>query len=284
MSLGRARSAPLKRARREATHVAAEARPWVERLARFGFAAKGVVYTLIGFLALKAALGPGGKTTDAAGALGTLLQQPHGKLLLGTVVVGLFGYALWRLVQTAVNPGDGDSGAKGIFQRVGYAISGVTYGLLGLTAVRMLTGGSAGGSSTQDGTARLMSQPWGPWLVGAIGVCTVGLGLSLLHRAYTTEFRKEFKLGEMSAAVERWVTLSGRVGYAARGVVFSLIGFFLIQAARHTDAGEARGLGGVLNGLSQQPYGPWLLGIVAVGLLAYGAHMFVAARYRRIWA
>ncbi|HTE18695.1 MAG TPA: DUF1206 domain-containing protein, partial [Armatimonadota bacterium] len=268
----------------KAMQAAAGARPWVEGLARFGFAAKGVVYALIGFVALKAALGMGGKTTDAAGALRMLLHQPFGKALLGTVAVGLFGYALWRLVQALLDPGGSEPGVKGIVERVGYGVSGVTYVLLGLTAVRMLTGGGKGGGSTRDWSAQLMSQSLGPWLVGGVGAVAVAVGLYFLYRSYRADFRDEFNLGEMSATEERWATVSGRIGYAARGVVFSLIGFFAIQAAMHLNAGEVRDMGGVLNRIAHQPYGPWLLGLVAVGLMAYAFHMFVAARYRRVWA
>ena len=284
MSLGRSRLAALEGAHQATTHAAAEARPWVERLARVGFVSKGVVYAIVGGLALKAAAGTGGKTTDAAGALWTVLQQPFGKVLLGAVAVGLFGYALWRLVQAVLNPGHQEAGAQGMLQRAGYAVSSATYGLLGLTAVRILDGGGASGPSGQDWTARLLAQPWGQWLVGGAGLAIVGVGLYFLYRAYTTEFRKEFKLNEMSPTAARWAILSGRLGYAARGAVFSLMGFFVVQAALQSNAGKVRGLGGVLNSLAQQPAGPWLLGLMALGLLAYSAHMFVAARYRRLWA
>jgi len=284
MSLGRARRAPLDRMRGETAHAAAEAKPWVERLARCGFAAKGVVYLVIGFLALQAAMGSGGRTTDTTGALRTLLNQPFGKLLLAVVTVGLFGYALWRLVEATINPGGGDRGAKDIPKRIGYVVSGITYGALGLTAVRLLMGTGTRGGGSKSLTAGLMAQPLGQWLVVGLGLAAIGTGLSFLWKAYKTEFRSEFNLHQMSEGQTRAVILSGRIGYAARGVVFGLIGFFLVMAGLHANPKEARGLEGVLDQLAKQPYGPWLLGLAAVGLMAYGVHMFVAARYRKVWA
>jgi hypothetical protein len=144
--------------------------------------------------------------------------------------------------------------------------------------------GNSSTSSTQDWTARLLSQPFGQWLVGIVGAFTIGLGFYQLYKAYKAKFRKQMKLHEMSSTEETWATRIGRLGEAARGVVFVIIGFFLLQAARQSDASQAQGLDGALQSLSQQPHGPWLLGIVALGLVAYGIHMGVQARYRRIVA
>lgn len=260
--------------------------PWVERLARFGLAAKGFVYGIVGILAAQAALGAGGKTTDTQGALRTLVLQPFGKLLLSLVAIGLIAYVLWRFVQAIKDPENKGTDAKGILQRIGYAINGLIYAGLALTAVRLAlgTGGKDTSNSTQDGTAWLLSQPFGQWLVGTLGAFVIGLGFYQLYQAYRGKFRKEFKTEEMSDTEEIWTTRIGRVGLAARGIVFTVIGFFLIQAARQSDASQARGLGGALEALAQQPYGPWILGIVAFGLIAYGIYTGIQARYRRVFA
>lgn len=287
MNLGAARRAPLHQVRQEAGRAAAEARPWVVRLARVGLAAKGVVYATIGLLALLAAIGPGGKATDAQGALQTLLNQPFGKPLLGVVAVGLFGYALWRLVDAVFNPERRENDAKGIGKRIAHAVNGLTYGALGIFAVRMLMGAGASGGrggSAQDWTARLMTQPFGQWLVGLAGAFVIGLGLYSLYSAYKAKFRQKLNTAKMNPGEEKCATLAGRIGYAARGIVFGLIGVFLIQAAMHSNPKEVRGLDGALKALANQPYGPWLLGLVAAGLMAYGAYLFVEARYRRIAA
>ncbi|HCF27565.1 MAG TPA: hypothetical protein DEV81_10290 [Cyanobacteria bacterium UBA11049] len=256
---------------------------WVERLARFGYAAKGVVYGIVGLLAAQAAFGTGGQTTDTKGALQEIVRQPFGKVLLGVVAIGLFGYVLWQFVQAIKDPEHKGTDTKGILQRIGYAISGIIYAGLALSAVRIISGSGGGNSnSTQDWTARLLSQPFGQWLVGTVGAFIIGLGFYQFYKAFTAKFRKKLNLSELSDTEQKWVKAITRFGLAARGVVFCLIGFFLIQAARMSDAGEAGGLGEALETLAQQPYGAWLLGIVALGLIAYGIYMVMQARYRRI--
>ncbi|HEY9859852.1 MAG TPA: DUF1206 domain-containing protein [Candidatus Obscuribacterales bacterium] len=267
---------------RAARQVASQ--PWVEPLARFGYTAKGIVYALVGILAAQAAFGAGGKTTDSQGALQTILEQPFGQFLLGLVAIGLLGYVLWSLVQAVMDTENHGTNAKGIAQRLGYVGTAIVYSGLALTAAKLAlgSGGSGGGNASQDWTARLLAQPFGQWLVGTIGALTIGFGFYHFYEAYTAKFRRKLKLNEMSAPEKTWATRMGRFGLAARGVVFAVIGFFLIQAARSSNASQVRGLGGALAALASQPYGPWLLGLVALGLVAYGIYNFVQARYRQM--
>ncbi|MCA1995076.1 MAG: DUF1206 domain-containing protein [Coleofasciculus sp. S288] len=257
---------------------------WVERLARLGYIAKGIVYAIVGVLAVQAAFGTGGRTTDAQGAVHTIAVQPFGKFLLVLLAIGLIGYVLWRFVQAFLDPEHKGDDAEGWAKRAGSVISGLLYAGLAIEAIRLITGsgGGDGGNSTQDWTARLLSQPFGQWLVGLVGSFIIGYGFYQFYEAYKAKFRKTLKLREMSANEETWATRIGRFSLAARGIVFTMIGFFLIQAAIQSDANEARGLDGALQTLAQQPYGPWLLGIVALGLVAYAIHMWVQAKYRRI--
>ena len=260
---------------------------WVERLARLGYLAKGIVYAIVGILAVQAALGTGGKTTNAKGALGAIAAQPFGKFLLVLLVIGLLGYVVWRFIQAIKDPEHRRNDPQSLGRRIGSAISGLIYASLAFSAIRLIMGsggGGSSGSSQQDWTARLLSQPFGQWLVGLIGAFIIGFGFYQLYIAYKAKFRKEMKLREMTPTEETWATRIGRFGEAARGVVFAIVGFFLLQAARQSDPSQARGLDGALKALAQQPYGPWLLGIVALGLVAYGIHMGVQARYRRIIA
>lgn len=257
---------------------------WVERLARLGYLAKGIVYAIVGVLAVQAAFSAGGQTTDTKGALGAIAAQPFGKFLLALLTVGLIGYVVWRFVQAVQDPEHKGDDAKGWATRLGYAVSGLIYASLAFTAIGLIrgSGGGGGGNSEQDWTARLLAQPFGQWLVGLVGAFVIGLGFYQLYQAYKAKFRKQMKLQEMSPTEETWATRIGRFGLGARGVVFCIIGFFLLQAARQSDASQVRGLDGALQSLAQQPYGPWLLGIVALGLVAYGIHMAVQARYIRI--
>ncbi|MBE9124983.1 MULTISPECIES: DUF1206 domain-containing protein [unclassified Coleofasciculus] len=256
---------------------------WIERLARFGYTAKGIVYAIIGWLAVQAAFGSGGKTTDSKGVLTTIAQQPFGQLLLGLLAFGLIGYVVWRFVQAIQDPEHKGHDADDIVKRIGYAISGLIYASLAFTAIQIIIGANTGGgTSKQTWVARLLAQPFGQWLLGAVGALIIGYGFYEFYKAYKAKFRKKLKLHEMSDKEETVATYAGRIGLTARGIVFIITGFFVIQAARQYDASEVRGIDGVLQTLASQPYGPWLLGIMAIGLIAYGIHMFVQAQYRRI--
>ena len=273
--------------RHEVDRALRQASPFVEHYARFGYAAKGFVYCIVGALAAMAAFGAGGQTTGSEGALHTILRQPFGKVLLGVVGVGLAGYALWQFIRAVEDPEHAGSDAKGIFKRIGFFISGVIHVGLVVAAVQLLLGSGGGGdesgdSGAQGWTATLMSYPFGQFLVAGAGIGIVIYGLFNLYRAYKADLDKMLALGQMGATAHRWVILISRFGIAARGVVFGLIGWFLIAAAMHANASEAKGVGGALRYLEGQPYGPWLLGFVALGLIAYGVYEFVRARYRRI--
>ncbi|MBC8075328.1 MAG: DUF1206 domain-containing protein [Chloroflexales bacterium] len=257
--------------------------PWVERLARLGYATKGVVYAVVGLLAAQAAFGLGGQVTDQEGALQAVVNQPFGQLLLGLLAIGLLGYAGWRFVEALIDAEGKGSDLKGVAQRLGAILSGVAYAVLAFSAARILVGaGDDGGNATQDWTAWLMAQPFGRWLVALAGAVVIGVGLQQLYEAFTAGFRKHFKQSEMSQAERTWTSWLGRVGLAARGIVFGLIGVFVVQAALRADPNQVQGLGGALQALAGQPFLPWAFGAVSLGLIAYGVYMLAAARYRRL--
>lgn len=256
---------------------------WFKRLARLGYAAKGLVYVIVGLLASAAAIGTGGRTTDTSGALKAIVTQPFGKFLLSIVTLGIAGYILWRLVQTFFDPENrGQINAKRIVQRLGYACSAVGYTGLGFTAVKLIMGlGGGDDEPIEDWTIYFLAQPFGRWLVALGGIMVIGVGISFLFQAYEAKFRNELKLHEMTHNERIWAVRFGRFGVAARGFVFGIIGSFLVLAAIQIDGSEARGLGGALTVLAQQPFGSWILGIVALGLTAYGIYSVIQARYRR---
>jgi hypothetical protein len=277
---------PLGIVQEQSARISQSARRWIIPLARFGYAAKGVVYLIIGALAALAAFNKGGKTTDSRGALEEILYQPYGKLLLGLVAIGLIGYALWRIVQSIKDTENKGSGFKGIATRVGYAAIGLLYASLALTAVQMImssgNNNKAGGEPAQEWTARLLSQPFGQLIVGAVGAGFIALALFQFYKAYTAKFRENLMTEEMSPQIETFALRTGQFGLSARGIVFGIIGFFLILAALNSNPKEAQGVSGALSALEQQTFAPWLFGVVAVGLAAYGFYMLVQARYRRI--
>jgi hypothetical protein len=279
------RNSPLGIVKEQGERLEKTAGPGITLLARFGYAAKGIVYITIGVLAAYAAFTTGGRTTDTRGALEEILSQPYGKYLLGAIAIGLAGYALWRFVQAVKDTENKGSGAKGIAVRIGYAVIGVIYAGLAFSALQLVLGSggeSKGDSTSKEWTATLLSQPFGQWLVGAVGLGFVAAAVSHFYKAYTAKFREKLMTSQMSEKAQNFALRTGQFGLTARGVVFGLIGAFLIQAALHSNAGEARGLGGALSALGQQTYGQLLLGVVALGLVAYGFYMLVLARYRRI--
>ncbi len=260
---------------------------WIERFARFGYAAKGFVYGLVGILALQTALNQGGQTTDPNGVLYEIIQQPFGQVLLSFVTIGLIGYATWRFLQAFMDADNKGADLKGLIERFGFGMSAVIYSGFAFTAIKLLTGnGESGGEqsdqSAQHWTAQFLSQPFGEWLVGLAGVIVMGLGFYYFYKAFTGKFRKELKIIEMTHQEEKWVMRSGRMGLSARGVIFTMIGWFLIQAAYQSNANEAQAIPGTLETLLRQPYGSLMLGVVAAGLVIYGLYMGVNARYRRI--
>lgn len=259
---------------------------WIERLARFGYAAKGVVYMLVGLLAFQAAFNWGGRIAGSKGAFRTIAAQPFGKFLLFLVGVGLLGYVVWRFVEAFRDPEHNDSGLGAFGRRASYFISGLIYASLALFALRIVFSAGAssgsGASSSQQGVAKLLAQPFGQWLVGVVGVAIVAYGFYCFYKAYSTKFRRKLKLAQMSFKEEKWSTRIARFGLTAKGVVSVIIGYFFIQAARASDPSQAQTTEGALQTLQQQPYGAWLMGIVALGLTAYGIHLEVQARYRRI--
>ena len=256
----------------------------VLRFARFGYISRGLVYLIVGGMALQIAFGEGGSAPDKKDALVEIATQPYGMVLLALVAFGLFSYSAWRLMAAIRDLEDDGSDAKGLILRASYLVSFVVYGALGIVAVQIIinSAASADGDSSQDWTAKLLAQPWGVWLVGTIGAIIILTGCFQFYIAYKAKFMEKMKTHEMSAAEKTWTERSGRIGYAARGGVYLLIGSFLIQAALQRDPSEAGGLAKALSTLAQQPYGPWLLGIVAIGLMGFGVYSIVQALYRRI--
>ena len=265
--------------------AAHEASPWITGLGRLGFACKGAVYLLIGVLAVQAAMGRGGTTTDTSGALRHIVEAPFGKALLALIALGLAGYALWRFVQALLDTDGKGADLKGLWARGGYVLSGVIYTSVALAALRLMQGTGEGGNgdqAAQDWTARLLAQPFGVVWVVLVGLGVLGSAAVQFIRAAKAEFRKELNTQEMDGRTQEFATRAGRIGHAARGVTFGITGVYLLVAALHQSPQEARGLAGALATLTEQPYGPLLLGVVAAGLAMYGLYMFVAARYRRM--
>ncbi|HEY7124263.1 MAG TPA: DUF1206 domain-containing protein [Ktedonobacterales bacterium] len=274
----------INEAKRAARHAATG--HWMTALARLGYAAKGVVYLLVGVLAGELAIGKGGKVPDNTTALQEIYSQPLGHFLLIVLTIGLFSFALWSVIQAIFDTEGKGRKAGGLVARIGYLGVAVSYAALGFAAINLLTGsGSAGkgaDATAQDWTARLLNLPFGVALVVLVGLVALGVACVLFYKAYKATFRQKLSLATLRPEVTRGVIFLGRLGYAALGIVATIIGAFLIVAALNYNPDEAKGLSGALVTLLQQPFGPVLLGIVAIGLMAYGLYSFIEVRYRRL--
>jgi hypothetical protein len=257
---------------------------WTERLGRFGFAAKGALYAIIGVIAIKVAAGQGGNPEDQKGALATLADEPFGVVLLVVLALGLSGYAIWGLVEVVIGRRDKD-GVEDYAERAASAGRAVVYGALAAFAWAIVVGGGEATSSSgseQQQTAMILDWPGGVALVTIFGLIVIGIAAYQGYKAATQGFLDDLELDRMSENERRIATSLGTVGHAARAVVFALIGVFLVKAALEYDPREAIGLDGALQELAAQPYGSVLLGVVAAGLLLYGLYCFVEARYRKL--
>jgi hypothetical protein len=255
---------------------------WIKRMARFGYLAKGIVYCAVGILAFQAAANWGGEVTGSKGAMQAIEAPPFGIVLVLLIAIGLAGYATWRFTQVIYNPGHDDHGAKAVGRRVIYLANGLVYGSLSFAAFRIaLREPSAeSGDSNSQQAATLLAQPFGQWLVALVGVAIAGYGGFCLYRGIRGRFREKLKFSQMSSAQQRWVTGIGRFGLISKGIVSTAISYFFIQTARSANPAEAKTTEGALQTIQQQPFGGFLMGLIALGLMAYGTHMFVQARYR----
>jgi len=253
-------------------------------IARLGFAARGIVYLLVGWFAIDAAL-RGGKIGDNQGAIASLADEPFGEVVLAAMAAGLAGYALWRLVEALTDPEARANDASGALRRAGHAVSGIAHVALAWTAARLAlhsrsAGGRVGGEeSAHDWTAWLLDRPMGRVLVALVAAGLVGAALQQAKKAWDGSFARELSHG---TPVPQHVCTIGRIGYGARALVFALIALFFATAAWVADADEAGGMAHALATLQRQTGGQWLLTATGLGFVAFGIYSFVEARWRRI--
>ena len=261
--------------------------PLMESLMHLGYAVRGLVYGVIGLLALQVALGVGGSLDDPQGAIVAMGKTPLGALALYGVLLGLVGYALWGFIRAAFDLLHKGGDAKGIALRVGYAVSGISYLLLAVATYGLITGGASAArngaqtAQTQQTAASILSKPWGPWAVGIVALIVIGAGLVQVFQGVGPNFERQFEPYALSGSQRMWIDRLGRFGTAARGLVFTLIGMFLFMAAFRKDPSQVQGFDGVLSTLLHQSYGPWLLGVVALGLIAFGIYSIMGGVWLR---
>jgi hypothetical protein len=267
-----------RRARRAASN------PWLEVLQRFGYVVRGVLYAVMGLLALGVALGVGGQATDQKGSLVILVGNPLGKPILIAAVIGLAAYSIWGFVRAAFDPLHRGRDAGGVADRLGYLWSGFAYAALTVFALQFMAAGQTGaqGDTTPTMVASVLAQPAGGFLTVVGGLVAIAAGLGQFVEAWRARFRRDLKRAEMTRDERRLVEWLGRSGMLARGVTFTLVGWFLLDAGIQHDASRAHGFGGAFTFLLAQPHGRLLVGLVALGFVALGLHSFAAARWMRL--
>jgi Domain of Unknown Function (DUF1206) len=261
---------------------------WIDRLARLGLAARGLIYVMVGYFALQIAFGHSSRQASRNGAFHAIASKSWGPALLWVLAIGFFGYALWRLTEAVWGHADEDSTAKKVGKRLFSLFRAVVYAFAGYSAASLAMGGGGGGSSgggsnkaAQTGTAHLLKQSYGVPLVVIIGIAFIVGGAALAYRGIKTKFEKKLKTEQMSERVRKIVEKVGMFGMVARGAVAALIGIFLIEAALTFDPKKAKGLDGSLRTLAQSGWGKFVLVLVALGLIAFGLYSFAESRYRR---
>lgn len=262
----------------------AAANPLLELLERMGYLVRGALYAVMGLLALGIALRVGvGQTTDLSGSLAFLVTNPFGKLMLVVAAVGLTAYSLWGFTRAIYDPLRRGTNAGGYAARLGFVSSAVSYAAIVIFALQVLLGsGGASGDSTRSTIASILTHPGGGPLTIIIGLVAIVVGLGQFLEAYRATFKEDLKRAEMSASARDTMIALGRFGMFARGVVILVIGWFLVQAGMHHDAGQVQGFGGALVFLLGQPFGRVVLGFVALGFVALGLHSFACARWIRL--
>ena len=254
----------------------------LQPIARAGLTAKGVVYVLLGTLAFMAAFGINGKSsrnTDKAGVFEFIQEQPAGTFLLWAVAAGLACYFVWRIIQAFADTEHKGKDVKGASVRGRYLFSGLVYGSLATQVVSMLVlHKKKSGDSSQGLVQELLSKPMGQWLVGIVAIILLATGVYQVWYGLSEKYRKH--VNQSGAGKTKAMLLTaGKIGYLARGTVWLLLSYLFFQAAFHANAKEAGGTSKAFGLLSSNDYGPYLLSVVGIGLVCYGAFNFIRARY-----
>jgi hypothetical protein len=262
----------------------AAANPLIELLERLGYLVRGALYAVMGLLALGIALRiGGGQTTDLSGSLVFLVSNPFGKLVLVVAAIGLGAYSLWGFVRAIYDPLHRGSDTSGYAARLGFVTSALSYAAIVFLALQLLAGsGAPSGDSTQKTIASILTHPAGGPVTVIIGLVAIVVGLGQFLEAYKANFAKDLKGTEMSQSERTWAIRFGRFGMFARGVIFLVIGWFVVQAGIHNDPAQAQGFGGAFMFLLGQPFGRVLLGVIALGFVALGLHSLACARWIRL--
>lgn len=257
--------------------------PWVERFMRFGYVVRGVIYLVIGVIALRLVFGIRGAAMTQTGAIVTIGRQPFGSFLLISVCVGLASYALWNAVCALLDPFHEGHSPGALVNRAGLASSAIAYAGLLVITIRFMVGTHLHSATSYAWISGLLAKPYGAWLIGIVGLATTaGAILGEIVPGIRGSFRDNLDLARRSRAEHRWAMRLGRVGIITRGIVFAIIGIYLVAAAFHANPHHQTGTDGALLGLARQPFGMALLAGAGLGLVTFGVFSIMCARWTRM--
>ena len=258
--------------------------PLMESFARIGYGVRGLLYIIMGLLALQVSLGKGGAPTDMKGAIAAIGRQPGGLIVLWVVLIGLISYSLWGVVRAVFDPLHKGSDAKGLLARGGFLFSAASYALLIPGTYGLVTnkGGSSSSGASQQSLSKIMSSPMGHWAIGLIGLAVIAGGIHEIIAGFNNTFDKQFETYAMNTEEVKLATILGRIGTATRGLIFALVGGLICLAVYQANPNQPIGIDAVLKTIMNQPYGIWLLGLVALGLVAFGLYSMLSAFWFRL--
>ena len=253
---------------------------WIDWVARAGLVAYGVVYLMIGWLAIQLALGDREGSPSSSGAMKELAQQPFGSILIWVISLGMFLLVIWQGLEAAFGHRDEDGG-KRIAKRLSSAGKAIIYAVIGISGIKVAIGSGSSGSKGQESfTAKLMNAPAGQVLVGIVALAIIGYGIYQIVQAWTENFAKKLDGEGRSGKSGTAYIAFGKAGYAARGVALSVVGGLFCYAAITHDPKKSGGLDQALYEVLEKPFGPVLLCLIAIGLFCYG--LFTLARARHL--
>lgn len=253
----------------------------VKQTARAGYISKGTVYAVTGVLAFGAAAGLGSQSKGKLGVLEFLQNQPFGNVILGVLAIGLLCYAFWRFFQSIRDPEHIGTDAKAVGKRIGFFLSGLVYLGLAVFSAYQIFRDAGGGGQGKSGDGSMLPQELLPYVFYAIAI---GLALKSVFQfvtAYKGEFLDKFHLNSLSNInTRKTIKWLGYVGMISRGIVVGIISYFFFRAADGAGSEDMKGTAEAFSFLRASS-GPWLVGLVAFGLICYGSYMFMMAKYRR---
>ena len=251
---------------------------WFDRAVRFGLVVYGVVYLVLAWLGIQLALGNNEGKATTKGAVAQLAEQPFGTFMIVLVAVGMFLLVLWRLFDLFLGHHE-DDGADLWKHRASDLLKAILYGSVCWAAISVLMGSGGGGSGAKDFSATILGLPGGPLLLGLVGLAVIVYGGSQIWQAWNEKFQKKLATEGKTGEAGKAYLLFGKIGYVAKGIAIGLVGGLFVYAAFTQDPQKSGSTDKALHKVLQQPFGPWLLVALSLGIACYGLFQFARARH-----